>query len=137
MWGGGYGAPGGFGAPGFGGGFGAPGYGGGFGGPGMINLGGGGAFSYTGGPWGAMHDQQLMAQIEYIFQKYDRNFSGQIDGGEFFMAYQELCMLTGQPAPQDFYSIQMIARQTDTNFDGRISRQEMFALFKRAQFGMW
>ena len=72
-----------------------------------------------------------------IFAKYDRNMTGQIDCGEFWGAYQELCMMTGRPCPQDFYAVQQIARQTDTNFDGRISPQEMYALFRRQQFNMW
>lgn len=106
-------------------GYGQPGFGGQ---PGVINL---------GGQWGGDHDYQLRQQIDYIFRKYDQNRTGQIDQGEFFPAYQELCQMTGQPAPQDFYSIQQIAQQTDQNFDGRISPQEMFNLFKGAQFNMW
>ena len=120
-----------------GGGFGQPGFGGpGFGGPGFMpqNM---GSFSYTGGPWGQQHDFDLQQKIEYIFQKYDRNMTGQIDGGEFFMAYQELCQITGRPAPADYWTVQQIAQQSDQNFDGRISRQEMFMLFKRQQFNLW
>ena len=140
MWGqpGGFGGPGGYGQP---GGFGQPGFHQpGFGQPGFVQpgFGGQGGFSFQPGmQWGYDHDNQLRNQIEIVFQQFDRNRSGYIDNGEFFPAYCTLCQMTGQAAPHDFYQIQNIARQTDQNFDGRISRQEMFMLFKRAQFGLF
>ena len=72
-----------------------------------------------------------------VFQKYDQNGTGQLDAGEFYPAYQELCRLTGQSAPQSFEQVQQIAQQTDKDFDGRISKQEMLMLFKKSQFNQW
>lgn len=68
---------------------------------------------------------------------YDHNRSGQLEQHEFFNAYRDLCVALGQQPPNDFYTIQQIARQTDTNFDGRVSKMEMFMLFKRAQFNLY
>jgi len=40
----------------------------------------------------------------------------------------------GLAPPTDFYSIQNAVMQSDTNFNGRVSKMEMFNLFKRIQF---
>ena len=90
--------------------------------------------NYQGG-WNAnVHDQMLMAQVEQAYMKYDMNRTGQLEGQEFYLAYRDLCLGMGMYPPNDFNQIQMIAQQSDTNFDGRTSKQEMFALFKRIQF---
>ena len=126
---------------GFGGGFG----GGGFGYNSGYNAGfvnpmgvGGGAFSYN-GQWLNTHDVFLRNEIDRVYAMYDRNFTGQLEGQEFYFAYRDLCAATGQmpPAPNDFYRIQAIAQQADTNFNGRIDKGEMYMLFKRCQFNIF
>jgi len=39
----------------------------------------------------------------------------------------------GLAPPTDFYSIQNAVMQSDTNFNGRVSKMEMYNLFKRIQ----
>lgn len=88
---------------------------------------------YSGG-WNPMfHDQMLRNNIDLVFQIYDRNYSGQLEMNEFFNAYRDLCLRMGICPPMDFNSFMNAARQADTNFDGRISKMEMFMMFKHIQ----
>ncbi len=106
---------------------------------GFINLGGGGGFNrwgssgfqhmngyvavdYSGG-WNAnYHDQLLRNNIDVVYQRYDRNFSGQLEGQEFFYAYRDLCLMMGLCPPSDYHSVWNAAMQSDTNRDGRTSK---------------
>jgi len=80
-----------------------------------------GTFSYN-GVWNNHHDQYLRNQIDRVYSIYDRNHTGQLEWNEFPAAYRDLCQSLGVVCPNDFNSIKMIAMQTDTNFDGRISK---------------
>lgn len=95
-----------------------------------------GGFSYN-GSWNNSHDQFLRNQIDRVYAMYDYNCTGQLEGNEFYSAYRDLCASVGQVAPTDWFSIRQIAMQADTNYDGRISKMEMFNLFKRAQFNLY
>ena len=88
---------------------------------------------YSGG-WNPMiHDQMLMAKIDIVFQRYDFNFSGQLEGQEFFFAYRDLCLMMGVCPPTSYQDIWSAVMACDMNRDGRISRMELFMLFKRIQ----
>jgi hypothetical protein len=39
----------------------------------------------------------------------------------------------GVNPPSDYNSVRQIAMQTDTNFDGKISKMELYTLFKKIQ----
>lgn len=130
MYGGGYG----FGGGGFVG-------GGGFGGfnrwgnPGM-NFQGMNGFNYVdySGGWNPnIHDQMLRNNIELVFQRYDMNFSGQLEGQEFFYAYRDLCLMMGVAPPMNYQDVWNAVMSCDYNGNGRVSRPELFMLFKRIQ----
>lgn len=125
------------------------GFGGGFGGMGGgmgcgFNRWGNPGFNYQGmngynfvdysGGWNpSIHDMMLKNNIDYVFQKYDYNFSGQLEGNEFFYAYSELCLRMGLCPPQSYQDVWSAVMASDTNMNGRISKMEMFMLFKRIQ----
>lgn len=79
------------------------------------------------------HDQLLRNNIDIIYQRYDMNFSGQLEGQEFFFAYRDLCLMMGMAPPMDFQTVFNAARASDTNFNGRTSKMELFTLFKMIQ----
>ena len=89
--------------------------------------------NYQGGWNPNQHDQMLINNIGMVFQRYDRNRSGQLEGQEFFMAYRDLCLSMGMAPPNNHQEVWMAVQQCDQNRDGRVSRQEMFMLFKRIQ----
>ena len=84
--------------------------------------------------WNAnVHDQMLQNNINIVYQKYDSNFSGQLEGQEFFNAYRELCLMMGMAPPQSYQETWQAVNQCDSNRDGRVTKMEMFTLFKRIQ----
>lgn len=87
---------------------------------------------YSGG-WGNNHDQMLQAKIEMVYQKYDQNRNGQLEGQEFFNAYKELCLQMGMAPPNSYQDAWTAVQQCDSNRDGRVSKAEMLMLFKRIQ----
>lgn len=53
--------------------------------------------------WNPMqHDQMLTNNIRIVFQRYDRNRSGQLEGQEFFYAYRDLCLMMGIAPPESY-----------------------------------
>ena len=88
---------------------------------------------YSGGWNPAVHDMMLQQNIEMVFQRYDMNFSGQLEGQEFFFAYRDLCLAMGIAPPMNYGDVWNAVMQCDYNGNGRVSRQEMFMLFKRIQ----
>ena len=84
--------------------------------------------------WNPMvHDQMLQQKIEICFQRYDMNMSGQLEGQEFFYAYRDLCLMMGIAPPMNYQDVWNAVTQSDYNGNGRVSRIEMFMLFKRIQ----
>lgn len=79
------------------------------------------------------HDQILRNNIDVVYQRYDMNFTGQLEGNEFFYAYRDLCLMMGMAPPMDYQSVWNAVMQSDTNFNGRVSKMEMFMMFKRIQ----
>ena len=110
------------------------GYNGGFVNRGPANMGfnrwGGGGFNYQSMPGfsymdysgGWNHDQQLMNNINMVFQRYDRNFNGQLEGLEFFYAYRDLCLMMGVAPPHSPQDVWNAVMAGDANRDGRISK---------------
>ena len=88
---------------------------------------------YSGGWNPAVHDMMLQQNIEMVFQRYDMNFSGQLEGQEFFFAYRDLCLSMGIAPPNNYGDVWNAVMQCDYNGNGRVSRQELFMLFKRIQ----
>lgn len=87
-----------------------------------------------GNGWNAnVHDQMLINNIRLVYQRYDMNRSGQLEGQEFFYAYRDLCLMMGLAPPTNYQDVWNAAMQADQNRDGRTSRHEMFVLFKRIQ----
>jgi hypothetical protein len=91
------------------------------------------AVDYSNGWNPNYHDQLLRNNIDMTYQRYDMNFSGQLEGQEFFHAYRDLCLMMGMAPPMDFQTVYNAAMSSDTNFNGRISKMELFMLFKRIQ----
>ena len=87
---------------------------------------------YSGG-WGQNHDQMLMQNVQMVFQQYDGNRTGQLEGQEFFYAYRDLCLRMGMAPPNSQQEVWQAVMQCDTNRDGRVNPQEMYYLFKRVQ----
>jgi len=121
-------------------------YGGGFGGGGFggFNRWGGGGMNYQGmngynmvdysGGWNPnIHDQMLQNNINRVYMQYDMNMSGQLEGQEFFFAYRDLCLSMGVAPPTNYQDIWNAVMQCDYNGNGRVSKMEMFMLFKRIQ----
>jgi hypothetical protein len=79
------------------------------------------------------HDQLLRNNIDSVYMRYDRNYSGQLEGNEFYFAYRDLCLMMGLAPPNDYQSVWNAMLSCDSNRDGRISKLEMFMLFKRIQ----
>jgi hypothetical protein len=77
---------------------------------------------YSGGWNPAVHDMMLQRNVEIVFQRYDMNFSGQLEGQEFFYAYRDLCLMMGVCPPMTYQDIWNAVMQCDTNRDGRINR---------------
>ena len=91
------------------------------------------AVDYSGG-WNAnSHDQMLNNNIDYIYQKFDTNCTGQLEGTEFFNAYSDLCLNMGLSPPQSYQEVSNAILSADANFNGRVSKMEMFRLFKMIQ----
>jgi len=88
---------------------------------------------YSGGWNPNIHDIMLKNNIDFVFQKYDYNRTGQLEGNEFFYAYSELCLRMGLCPPQNYHDVWNAVMVCDTNMNGRISKMEMFMLFKRIQ----
>jgi|JI6StandDraft_1071083.scaffolds.fasta_scaffold259828_1 hypothetical protein len=104
------------------------GYGGGYQ---MNNMPGYNYVDYSGGWNPSVHDQMLINNIERVYQQYDFNRNGQLEGQEFFYAYRDLCLMMGISPPNSYQDVWNAIRAGDANMDGRISRMEMFMLFKR------
>ena len=83
--------------------------------------------------WGNHHDQRLQQNIQMVFQRYDGNHSGQLEGQEFFNAYRDLCLSMGMAPPNSYQEVWQAVQQCDQNRDGRVSQQEMYMLFKNIQ----
>jgi hypothetical protein len=95
--------------------------------PGYVHV------DYSNG-WNAnYHDQVLRTNIDVVYQRYDMNFTGQLEGQEFFMAYRDLCLMMGMAPPLDYQSVYNAIVQSDSNFNGRVSKMELFMTFKRIQ----
>jgi hypothetical protein len=88
---------------------------------------------YSGGWNPNIHDQMLKTNIDFVYQKYDNNFTGQLEGNEFFYAYSELCLRMGLCPPQNYQDVWNAVMSSDSNMNGRVSKMEMFILFKRIQ----
>ena len=91
------------------------------------------AVDYSGGWNPAVHDMMLQQKIEMVFQRYDMNMSGQLEGQEFFYGYRDLCLSMGVAPPNNYQDVWNAVMQCDYNGNGRVSRQELFMLFKRIQ----
>jgi len=57
---------------------------------------------YTSGWNTNVHDQLLRTNIDFVFQKFDSDCSGQLEGEEFFNSYKELCLKMGLCPPQSY-----------------------------------
>ena len=88
---------------------------------------------YSGGWNPQVHDMMLQQKIEMVFQRYDMNMSGQLEGQEFFYGYRDLCLSMGVAPPMNYQDVWNAVMQCDYNGNGRVSRQELFMLFKRIQ----
>ena len=95
--------------------------------PGFVRV------DYSGGWNPNVHDNMLKSNIQQVFNMYDRNRNGQLDGNEFFYAYRDLCLRMGMAPPSSQQEVWNMAMQSDTNRDGMISPMELFMLFKRLQ----
>ena len=88
---------------------------------------------YSGGWNPNVHDAMLKNNIEMVFQRYDMNMSGQLEGQEFFYGYRDLCLSMGVAPPNNYQDVWNAVQQCDYNGNGRVSRMELFMLFKRIQ----
>lgn len=76
-------------------------------------------------------DQQLRNAIDQIFYKYDKDNSGSMNEKEFGACIGELCKMLNKPQPKDYNEFIQIAKTIDTNYDGKISKVELFNVFKK------
>lgn len=79
-------------------------------------------------------DQRLRSFIDQIFAKYDRDGRGTLEENEFAPAIGEICQLAHMPPPSSYQQFIQIAREIDSNYDGRISKMELFTVLKRMNF---
>lgn len=76
-------------------------------------------------------DQQLKNSIDQIFYKYDKDKTNFLNEKEFGACVGELCRMLNWPQPKDYKDFINIARSIDTNYDGKITKTELFNIFKR------
>ena len=106
-----------------------------FGNSGMNYMGmnGWNQVDYSGGWNPQVHDQMLQNNINRVYMQYDMNMSGQLEGQEFFYAYRDLCLSMGVAPPNSYQDVWAAVQQSDYNGNGRVSKMEMFVLFKKIQ----
>lgn len=92
----------------------------------------GGQGQQYGGQQGGNSDQLLKSKIDEIFSRYDKDNTGNLEQAEFQGFFDELCHLLNRPSPTDYNQFVEAAKSIDSNYDGRISKMELFTLFKRA-----
>jgi hypothetical protein len=95
---------------------------------GQQGYGGQGQYGQQGGD----KDQILRNNIDQIFSKYDRDGTGYLEPTEFQAFFGELCNLLGRPPVNDYNQFVTIAKSIDADKDGRISKPEIFTVFKQA-----
>lgn len=70
--------------------------------PGFQQMNGFTFVDYNSGWNASYHDNLLRSNIDFVFQQYDFNFSGQLTGNEFFYAYRDLCLRMGLAPPMSY-----------------------------------
>lgn len=76
-------------------------------------------------------DQQLQQTIEFLFQKYDRDRSGQLNMNELPGFMNEAFQYLGIQRQLSMMDIQSMMRNVDNNCDYQANRQELFMALKR------
>jgi len=106
-----------------------------FGNSGMNYMGmnGWNQVDYSGGWNPQVHDMMLQNNINRVFMQYDMNMSGQLEGQEFFFAYRDLCLSMGVAPPMNYQDVWQAVMSCDYSGNGRISKMELFILFKKIQ----
>ena len=68
-------------------------------------------------------DYQLMAYIDQIFMKYDRDRSGGLDVAQLANFYTDLYRMLGYNVQISYQQAAQAMATIDRNFDGRASKQ--------------
>lgn len=75
-------------------------------------------------------DQHLAAYIDKIFANYDRDNSGTLDNTEMTAFFNDVYMAIGRKEAISGLVVQQALGIMDKDFNGRLSREELFIAFK-------
>ena len=76
-------------------------------------------------------DDQLSKAIDTVFYKYDADKSGTLDYAELKNLVTDAFSKLGTPRQVTEQDVQKFGHAVDKNSDGKISREELFIIFKQ------
>ena len=76
-------------------------------------------------------DEQLRLAIDAIFTKYDKDMSGTLDYSEVKCVINDSFKNMGTSRPVNDDDVKKFLGAVDQNNDGKITKQELFSIFKR------
>lgn len=76
-------------------------------------------------------DDQLRQAIDAIFNKYDADKSGTLEGGEIFSLINDAFKSLGRNRDVKSDEVSQFVKAIDKNGDGKISKAELFEILKK------
>lgn len=82
-------------------------------------------------------DDQLRQAIDAIFNKYDVDKSGTLEGAEIFSLINDAFKSLGRNREVKSDEVSQFVKAIDKNGDGKISKAELFEILKKLINGGW
>lgn len=76
-------------------------------------------------------DDQLRQAIDAIFNKYDTDKSGTLQGNEIFLLINDAFKSLGRNRDVKSEEVSQFVKAIDKNGDGKISKAELFEILKK------
>lgn len=76
-------------------------------------------------------DDQLRQAIDAIFNKYDTDKSGTLQGNEIFLLINDAFKSLGRNRDVKSEEVTQFVKAIDKNGDGKISKNELFEILKK------
>ena len=86
---------------------------------------------------GKPSDDQLRQAIDAIFNKYDTDKSGTLEGNEIFNLINDAFKSLGRTRQVTQQEVQQFIGAIDKNNDAKISKPELFEILKKLIAGSW